>query len=425
MAGRFCGVLLFLLIAAPVLLGAALVSPRPGVGERPAAGAADAQAARALARRFRAATEPGGTGEMRIALAEIEAAMAFGARVLPGLRGEAAIEGERLVLRLAAPVPRLGWVTAEAAVPEFDGGLRLGAVRVGALDLPPGLALAAAEWIGDLAMGGSAGARMRAALSRLEVEADGVQLGLALDAAGRRALLARASALLSGEEMPTGAEIGAELRALRAALERGALPETGSVLPYLRLLVERARAVPGAERRALTAGLFALTKLCGRREFRILVGRLAAGPVPETGRAWTKSCDAATLGGRVDLKRHFVTAAALEAASTMSVSFALGEFKELLDAAEAGGFDFTDIAANAAGIRFAARFLGAEPADWPGLLARIRREGDVMPALDGIPGRMDAARFAARFGDVESPAYAAMLAEIAGRIDRLALHRAP
>ena len=61
----------------------------------------------------------------------------------------------------------------------------------------------------------------------------------------------------------------------------------------------------------------------------------------------------------------------------------------------AAGFSFDDMAADAAGVRFAAAFLAAPRADWPALLARIGSEADVLPALDGLPSGLSDAEFRA------------------------------
>ena len=102
----------------------------------------------------------------------------------------------------------------------------------------------------------------------------------------------------------------------------------------------------------------------------------------------------------------------------------MGELKELLDSNAGGsGFSFDDMAANLAGARFAAAFLAAPRAAWPGMLARIAGEGDLLPALDGLPRGLSEAEFRARYGDVDSPGYSELIALIGGRIDALALYR--
>jgi hypothetical protein len=74
-----------------------------------------------------------------------------------------------------------------------------------------------------------------------------------------------------------------------------------------------------------------------------------------------------TLGGRQDLRLHFIVSAGIKVISDSGVSFAAGEFKELLDAlSEGSGFSFADLAADRAGTHFAKRaaacfYLGPVP----------------------------------------------------------------
>jgi hypothetical protein len=56
-------------------------------------------------------------------------------------------------------------------------------------------------------------------------------------------------------------------------------------------------------------------------------------------------------------------------------------------------------------------------------MALIETENDVIISFDDIPQLMPEEDFKARFHDVESPAYKAMLARIETRIDGLRLHR--
>jgi hypothetical protein len=141
------------------------------------------------------------------------------------------------------------------------------------------------------------------------------------------------------------------------------------------------------------------------------------------GRTWTKDCADVTFNGRIDSRRHFTTAAALQAASNRGFAVSVGEFKELNDTLKAGGFDFTDIAANNSGIRMSNTFMGSEPRLWPELRARLQGENDVIIPYDGIPQIMEQSAFAAAYGDIDDPRYTAMLARIEAKIDELPLHR--
>jgi hypothetical protein len=189
------------------------------------------------------------------------------------------------------------------------------------------------------------------------------------------------------------------------------------------MLIDRAAAeAEGDAERALIAGLMALNYLCGSDRFVQLFLPPRSGqeaPLPPRRGA----CGEPTLRGRVDLRRHFLTAATLRVVSERGPAVVTGEAKELHDSIR-GFFDFTDIAANNSGIRFASLMLQTPPGDWPALRDRIATDGDVLIALDGIPGEMRRDEFRARFGGLDSPAYDAMLAEIEARIDALPIHAA-
>jgi hypothetical protein len=205
-------------------------------------------------------------------------------------------------------------------------------------------------------------------------------------------------------------------------MDDGTLPATGSFLPYIRFALDMAlESAPDDLPNAYTAAIFALSRACGARDFTLVVGRMAAiGPDK---RRWKVECDDLTLNRRVDSRRHFITAAAIEAASNRGFAISIGEFKELADSYRGGsGFDFTDIAANNSGIRMSDLFMSRPAADWPGLIDRLTAEGAVIVPFAGIPTHMDGAEFKARYTEIDSPAYAAEIARIEARIDALPLH---
>ena len=105
----------------------------------------------------------------------------------------------------------------------------------------------------------------------------------------------------------------------------------------------------------------------------------------------------------------------------------MGEFKELYDTAfgARSGFDFTDIAADNAGIRFADLMMSGTVRDVERARDLIRGGADILPDLAEIDGRMPRAEFEARFGSIDSPDYAAMIARIERLIDEVTIHRTP
>jgi hypothetical protein len=134
-------------------------------------------------------------------------------------------------------------------------------------------------------------------------------------------------------------------------------------------------------------------------------------------------CAGTTLAGRDDLRQHFVLSAGLDAATSSSAAFGVGELKELLDTNPGGsGFSFDDMTADVAGVRFARTFLATGPDGWAALAARIGDEDAVLPSLAGLPSGLSSDEFSARYGSVDSDAYAALVAEIDRRVDALPLH---
>lgn len=415
------------LILGPVLLLMAVTEGTPSAPPAAVPTPEHAATAKQLMQRLRRVSlNPAHDPEITVTLEEMNAVLAFGARVIPGLRGAAELVPEGLRVRLSAQIPglaALGWVNAEAVVPPFTGPPRIALLRLGHLDLPPETSLAAGIWLADMVIGGGVGSLAREGVTRLALGPDEVTVGVTVGVEGRRSLRRRFAALLRGEDMPTADEIDAYYRLFRAEIDAGRLPDTGSFLPHLRYVVETvgARAAPGRAPHELTAALFGLTRGCGARDFRLVVGRLAGGDHGDAG-TWERNCDAVTLAGRIDTRRHFLTAAALKAASTVGVSLAIGEFKELVDIRQAGGFDFTDMVANISGIRFADTLMEAPLEDWPALLDRLEAESDVVAGFEGVPQILERGAFEAQFGDVESPEYRAMLAEIEGRVAALAFN---
>jgi uncharacterized protein YfiM (DUF2279 family) len=157
----------------------------------------------------------------------------------------------------------------------------------------------------------------------------------------------------------------------------------------------------------------------------VIVGRLAFD-VADVSEDWTTSCEAMTLNGRVDSRLHFLISAALQAASNRGFSVAIGEFKELYDTLKnSGGFDFTDMAANLSGIRLSNVMMATPRKDWPARIALLETENDAIVAFEGLPHLMPDTEFAARYGDIDSPAYRETISRIEARIDRLDLYRTP
>ena len=424
--------LLYLLSLIAVTLAglfAVLTESGPDLPAMAAPSAEDVRGVRQAVQEIRAVSDGrAATPEVAMDVETLGGLIRLGARFLPGLRAEARIENGAVRGRAALPVPGFGgdrWINLAATVPPFEGRIAPAAVSVGPVALPPGPSLALGRRAADILLGNGAGDTILGSARAMRIEGERLIFTLGPGAGARGAVLDGVFAALRGASMPAPERIDAVHDRIVAAMAAGALPTEGSLLPHLRFALELAEAEAATDADipdAYTAAIFGLAKACGAAEFRLIVGRLAGADSAAPGRG-PAGCDAVTLAGREDTRKHFLIAAAIKAASNRGFAIAIGEFKELHDTISgSGGFDFTDIAANNSGIRLSDRMMAAPLADWPALRARIVTEADVLADFAGVPGRIGEAEFAARYGSIDSPAYLEMLERIERRIDALPLH---
>lgn len=146
----------------------------------------------------------------------------------------------------------------------------------------------------------------------------------------------------------------------------------------------------------------------------VLKRRLQSGPV--------------ILGGRQDLRQHFMLSAGLKVVSDQGVSLAVGEIKELLDSSTTGGsgFSFVDLAADRAGVRFAAAASDAQSARrMQEILSSVADEQLFFPDIEGLPEGIGSQSFERVFGNMESAEYGRLVGAIDSCIERLPAFRGP
>lgn len=168
------------------------------------------------------------------------------------------------------------------------------------------------------------------------------------------------------------------------------------------------------------AGLLALAIFLGSADFNSIVGAIDK----ETLRICKPSGSHAVLANRIDLRLHFIYAAALKVISNSGLSFALGEYKELLDSQKGGsGFSFVDLAADRAGIRFAEWALDSSGAlKIQRMAAELTLEEVFFPSISTLPEDIPQHLFEER-GGIESDYYNKYLAIIDNRIYKLTLYK--
>jgi len=130
-----------------------------------------------------------------------------------------------------------------------------------------------------------------------------------------------------------------------------------------------------------------------------------------------------TLRGRDDWSRHYLLSAALAVLEHPLISDAGGLMKEQLDALTHGsGFSFGDLAADRAGVRFAAAATGSEAA---AKAMQVRLGGgfaleDFFPLAADLPENLTVEQFRRDYGSVGSKRYRQTVAGIEARLDRCA-----
>ncbi|QIE43765.1 hypothetical protein G5B39_17270 (plasmid) [Rhodobacteraceae bacterium SC52] len=426
----FFRIVLLACLVGPFVFGWAALQPDPILPTSATMNPKMAVQARGFAKRVRDAMEapPTQDGLVHISAsqAELNSGIAAASRLVRPLRGMSVVDENGVRVLVSGQIPKLadlGWVNFTAQVAPSAEGLEITEIKLGRMTLPPGLTVAALRGVLNLAGPGEVGSVLLGSIESLSTESGKVVLALDGGVAGGPPMFDK---IKDGFRQIAGMSstdaVSAHYDAMSDAGRQGQLPASGSSLPWIRFTLAR---VAEAEhetiadmRSDLDAAFLALGAHCGdRRALEAVVGELSSPQVQSP-------CAGTQLLGRNDLRQHFTLSAALAAAGGAGASFGMGEVKELLDAGKSGGsgYSFDDIAMDRAGIALIERASGGSPDALAALVAKIKREGDVAPAISGLASQMSEAEFEARFGGVDTPAYQAQIAEIDARIDALAVH---
>lgn len=421
--------ILCLVIGGPLVFVFMAMESTPLVKTRSAGNSADAARTRKIVREFLALTEASPERrKLRISQSDINSIMKFAVRAVPSLRGSAKVSPDAVRVASSVKVPGVpggGWLNVQMAIEPSQKGLNLASVKLGSFDLPAGLVLPVMRIALDLVFGNEFGTIATTSIDGVAIDNKTVVLGIALTGDGRTTLTSGLkSKLRNMVRVSNPEEVRTYYLALDDAVTKERIRSGESVVAYLRLTMKlvREHARDGEALGDRQAALLALAIYCGHIKFEELVGDV----VPKEMRRKRSRCAGATLGRRGDLRQHFAISAGLKVVSNAQVAFTIGEFKELLDSNRGGsGFSFDDLAADRAGIRFAAVVMKAKLDDWQGLIEKLTGEKAIFPSIAGLPAGLSKSEFERRYGDVDSAAYQGILEDIEARIDRLAFFTTP
>ncbi len=407
-------------LASPVALVFFTSEPAPLVASPRAATPDDARRAKDMVLSFRKLTETEtGDRTFRASEDDLNGALIFASRALPSVRARAEVLPFGVVIDSSYRLPTGKWVNLTAEFAPAQEGIALSYLRIGQVTLPAAPVVPAVELLMNLVLGDGLGTVAVNGVRNIRIAGKTVTAEVVLTRADRKALASRTKdTVRAASGFSTVEDLRGYWLAMYEASRSGKLDPNGTFAQFLHFAVARAadRATAETARYEMQTALFATAIQCGHYKLQFLIGDVVPPDLLKT----PPPCASATLAGRRDLRAHFALSAGLQVASDAGFAFAVGEYKELLDASRGGsGFSFDDIAADRAGIEFAIFLTRSGPADWPAIVAGLAREADMFPRIDDLPSLMPQSEFEQRFGGVDSPAYRQMLSKIDARITGL------
>ena len=422
---------LLMLVVAPVVVAFLVLQPKPLVLEVEQLTPERARHGRALYSRitsdFLTAEQP---RDFELGEEELNGLLALAERAIPRIRGQVIVTGSGVLGDLTIRVPSSpfgSYLNLSALIPPSVEGLDIARVQIGSLSLPGALAELACRLALNVALGWGNGTAMLDMIREVRLAEDTVVVSFyplpdfqwRLASIRQRFRQVRDEAAVLGDPKLVQFYYREIVSMAELTVPQRAVPLASYMSPLF--YAAKLRSAPGTAVEENRAAIMALAVYFGSARFEILTGPVK--PVeadPHESRALTT-----TLADRRDLRLHFIYSAALKLATDSGASFALGEFKELLDTGVGGsGFSFADLAADRAGVRFAEEATRSESSAlrFQDVLADEASESIFFPSLEGLSEDLRERRFTDEYKDLDSPEYRSMLAEIDRRLDSLRLY---
>jgi uncharacterized protein YfiM (DUF2279 family) len=363
---------------------------------------------------------------------EINSIVALGTRGVPGLNGQVNVTPLGIIGAFTLNVPNnpFGeYINLSTNIVPSSKGLVVDSISVGSFDISGNMAVSLLEIaLNEVITGDTFGTKLINAIDSVEV--DNSRLILAyhsilglrdtIESTKEQIRDARDHLTLLGDPKVVKLYYQ-QLCKFHAKIDGVGRPSAGYYLNIAFSFAEKRSYISEAPVEENRAALLALATFLGSSRFDSVVGALDK----ETFAICQPRNSQMVLANRNDLRLHFIFSAALKVISNSGVSFAIGEFKELLDSQQGGsGFSFADLAADQAGIRFAELALdeiGALRVQQ--MAADLKQEETFFPSIAGLPEGIPQLVFDER-GGIESNYYKQHLATISQRIDGLALYQA-
>lgn len=411
------GVFLLLVIGSGVLL-VLIIDTQPLVETNSAAQVEEADSVAELLPQMRQAYARSQYPQvLSISAEQLDSLAGVVQRARAGVRGQVNITQGVGMLAISYQLPFADTYLNLSTQIKAGRGIQLGTMQLGSLNLPGNRVLSLVSKLVDWKLDADIASALLHRVRQIDISSSAVAIRLAPFADLLQQLRELPPSALSTED----AQKQQRVRHYLAMLDRLEMPgaDTVSLHYYLQpLFVEALRRSAGADAvEENESALLALAIYTGNRHFARVVGIEA---LPRNGHNAN-----IVLSGRQDLHLHFVYSVAIKLLSDQGISFAIGEFKELMDRGEGGsGYSFVDLAADMAGVRLAKRALEPDTAELiQRRMAQAEDESLFFPQVLDLPEGMDKQEFARRFEAVDSSAYQQLVNRIRERLDTLALYQ--
>ncbi len=352
---------------------------------------------------------------------EINQLISFVSRGVGRVKGIVYFDGAKLNGKFTfhiVELPVYEYLNATFRVDIADDGVKLSHLSLGIIDVPSWMVLAIWRFILELAMSNQGADKWMSSVIGGSVDNDQLIIRYkAIDGFNQHVKSLREDINYLGD--PNVITIYLEGACQLSEVLNGEEVSLGYYLSDAFLLAKKRTLLYGFAEKENQAALLALSIHLGSMSFNSFIG-VQDSPLLERCK---KNSKPILLSTRSDLRLHFIYSSAIRIITNNDISFAVGEYKELMDSVDGGsGFNYADLAADQAGIElanFALDEVGAEIVQRNA--EKFINEDYFFPEIEGLPEQLTSQQFEAQ-GGVNGHEYMTHLNRIKQRIQSRALY---
>ena len=422
---------LILVVIIPVTTALLLFEKQPFSFELKPPEVVHATKARKLAKRIVfGMLGPGKTANVSASEEDLNSLMVFGARTVKQFSGQVTVDSYGLYMGASLKVhqnPFGSYINIFCHIPPSDNGLKIGRFSIGKIKIPEWILFLILRSVIDFSLGDNHGKEFLDGIKEIKCKDNFISVTFVPVPDLKMRVLAFKERLkifrdkvnpISKPSLVQNYYL--ELMKVGKGLKN---EHKVSLSHFMRPLFEL------AERRSLTgdpveenrAAILALSIYAGDYRFETFIGNVRTDVMKKKRQRVGKI----VLNGRRDLRLHFIISAGMKVLSNSGVSLAVGEFKELMDAAHGGsGFSFVDLAADRAGVHFAETAMDKNGGAvlLQSVMAANFGEKIFFPDVSKLPEGISQLNFERSFGNVENKKYIDLVEYIDRYITQLPVH---